>query len=129
MLFPSVGRNDMKYSLFHKPLGGVEPKAAHAHSQLNTSLCNRAAGDEPTLNVTTPCNGRSYQEFILGVLLMCVNDGIHSQRTYGGLMLWLIVVYGNNVCAVACICKCELPQMLACILLTVHWTSKIFKQR
>lgn len=84
MLFPSVGRNDMKYSLFHKPLGGVEPKAAHAHSQLNTSLCNRAAGDEPTLNVTTPCNGRSYQEFILGVLLMCVNDGIHSQRTYGG---------------------------------------------
>lgn len=102
MLFPSVGRNGMKYSPISQAAGGRGAKTAHIHSQLNTSLCNRAQGDEPTLNVATLCNDCSYQEFILGALLMFVDDGIHSQHMHEGLPLWLIFMYENNVCAAAC---------------------------
>lgn len=69
------------------------------HSQSNTSLCNDAQEDEPTLNYTVEWVHLSGVDAV-GVVLfgfVCV---------YEGSLLRSMCVRENNVCAIACASKC-----------------------
>lgn len=101
------------------------------HSQLNTSHCNGAQGDEPALYITTLWNGCIYQGWVLCPLMM---EFIVSMCAWG---VTAVVASSreNNVCAVAgasqCVCICGLSQMVGFYSadFVIHFTSKIFFHR
>lgn len=96
--FTSGSRNGVKYSLFHRPLGGVGPKQ---HRPALYSLSIKHFTLQWSTMWWTHAQYKHTVELVhlLGVRGLLIMEFI--VRVCEGLLLWSILVRENNVCAFA----------------------------